>query len=88
MIGPTCASGRGICRWKALRIREAAPVDAGVVEAVLALGASLERGRRRVRHGASEAGSPTLRAEENAARGRLCLRAELVSSSSMKEGGT
>jgi hypothetical protein len=33
----------GICRWKALRIGEAALVDARVVEAVLALGASLQK---------------------------------------------
>jgi hypothetical protein len=35
----------GICRWKALRIGEAALVDARVVEAVLAFGVSLQKGR-------------------------------------------
>jgi hypothetical protein len=33
----------GICRWKALRIGKAALVDARVVEAVLALSASLQK---------------------------------------------
>jgi len=75
------ASGVGICRWKALRIGEAALVDARVVEAVLALSGRPATGKRGARHGASEVGSPTLRAAENATRGKLCLRAELVSSS-------
>jgi len=86
VAGSLRASGAGICRWKALRIGKAALVDARVVEAVLAVRGRLATGKRGARHGASEVGSPTLRAAENAARGRLCLRAELVSSS--LRGGT
>lgn len=41
VIGPIRVNGGGICRWKALRIGEAALVDASDVEAVLALGEGL-----------------------------------------------
>lgn len=87
VAGSLRASGAGICRWKALRIGEAALVDARAVKAVLALCGRLATGKRGARHGASEVGSPTLRAAENAARGRLCLRAELVSFSKRRDVG-
>jgi hypothetical protein len=68
------------CRWKAPRIGEAALVDARGVDAVLALRGRSAVGFCGARQGASEAGSPALDAADNAATGRLCLRAEPFSS--------
>jgi len=87
VAGSHRASGKGrTCRWKAPRIGQAARVDARAVETILALRRSLATGGCGARQGASEAGSPVLRAAENAAPGKRRSRAGLVISS--LKGGT
>jgi hypothetical protein len=80
----SCGNGGGLsprkregstCRWKAPRVGEAARVDAGAVEAIMALCGSLATGGSGARQEASEAGSSASVAADNAAPGKRRSRA-------------
>jgi hypothetical protein len=76
----------GICRWKALRIGKAALVDARVVEAVLALSASLQkRGALGVKWGVRGRVADPPRGRKRRARMALPARGARLSSLPHKE---